>query len=97
MSPTRRWEDRAVLEFFETSGATCLPRKGRRRSPSHRIVGGRNRAPAGAGYFRGKLAQENDQGRRRFLTIVRATQFFEFVDGIAQSARSGRRFGCRLR
>jgi uncharacterized protein YbjT (DUF2867 family) len=43
-----------------------------------------------SGYFRGKIAQENlIKASSIPYTIVRATQFFEFVGGIAQSATEG--------
>ncbi|MDK1482958.1 NmrA family transcriptional regulator, partial [Sinorhizobium sp. 6-117] len=42
------------------------------------------------GYFRAKVAQENlIKASRISYTILRATQFFEFVGGIAQSATVG--------
>jgi uncharacterized protein YbjT (DUF2867 family) len=43
-----------------------------------------------SGYFRAKMAQENlIKASSIPYTIVRATQFFEFVGGIAQSATEG--------
>jgi len=43
-----------------------------------------------SGYFRAKMAQENPIKASSIpYTIVRATQFFEFVGGIAQSATEG--------
>ncbi|MBC8120607.1 MAG: SDR family oxidoreductase, partial [Gemmatimonadaceae bacterium] len=43
-----------------------------------------------SGYFRAKMAQENlIKAASIPYTIVRATQFFEFVGGIAQSATEG--------
>ena len=65
-------------------------RSGRRRRPSRRPVGRRHRPPAASGYFRAKLAQENlIKASEIPYTIVRATQFFEFVGGIAESATEG--------
>ena len=52
-------------------------------------VVGTDRLPA-SGYFRAKMAQENlIKASKIPYTIVRATQFFEFVGGIAQSATDG--------
>ncbi len=43
-----------------------------------------------SGYFRAKMAQENlIKASKVPYTIVRTTQFFEFVNGIAQSATDG--------
>src|SRR6185312_14985513 len=43
-----------------------------------------------SGYFRAKMVQENlIKASKIPYTIVRATQFFEFVGGIAQSATEG--------
>lgn len=85
------WEDRAVLDFFETSGRNLLTAEavaGVRHHVALSIVGS-ERLPDN-GYFRAKLAQEaliKASGLPH--TIVRATQFFEFVGGIAQSATVG--------
>ncbi|ASY73067.1 LysR family transcriptional regulator [Sinorhizobium fredii USDA 205] len=85
------WEDKAVLEFFETSGRNLLAAEaaaGVRHHVSLSIVGS-ERLPDN-GYFRAKVAQENlIKGSRIPYTILRATQFFEFVGGIAQSATVG--------
>ncbi|OCP25164.1 MULTISPECIES: SDR family oxidoreductase [unclassified Ensifer] len=82
------WEDKAVLEFFETSGRNLLAAEaaaGVRHHIALSIVGS-ERLPDN-GYFRAKIAQENlIKASGIPYTILRATQFFEFVDGIAQSA-----------
>ncbi|OCP34909.1 SDR family oxidoreductase [Ensifer sp. LC163] len=82
------WEDKAVLEFFETSGRNLLAAEaaaGVRHHITLSIVGS-ERLPDN-GYFRAKIAQENlIKASGIPYTILRATQFFEFVDGIAQSA-----------
>jgi uncharacterized protein YbjT (DUF2867 family) len=85
------FEDKAVLEFFETSGRNLLAAEaaaGVRHHVALSVVGtGRLLA---SGYFRAKMAQENLIKASRILyTIVRATQFFEFVGAIAQSATDG--------
>jgi uncharacterized protein YbjT (DUF2867 family) len=85
------WEDKAVLQFFETSGRNLLAAEaaaGVRHHVALSIVG-TERLPDN-GYFRAKLAQEAlVKASPVPYTIVRATQFFEFVGGIAQSATVG--------
>lgn len=85
------WEDQAVLEFFETSGRNLLAAEaaaGVRHHVALSIVGS-ERLPDN-GYFRAKVAQENlIKASGIPYTILRATQFFEFVGGIAQSATVG--------
>src|SRR5262249_58169735 len=86
-----QWEDKAVLEFFETAGRNLLTAEtaaGVRHHIALSIVGA-DRLPA-SGYLRAKLAQENVIKASKIpFTIVRSTQFFEFVKGIAQSATEG--------
>ncbi|MEX1230781.1 MAG: SDR family oxidoreductase [Planctomycetaceae bacterium] len=86
------WEDDAVLAFFETSGRNLLTSEAA-AGVSHHValsVVGTDRLLA-SGYFRAKLAQENLIKTSPIpYTIMRATQFFEFVGGIAQSATEGR-------
>ena len=85
------WEDQAVLEFFETSSRNLLAAEaaaGVRHHIALSIVGS-ERLPDN-GYFRAKVAQENlIKASGMPYTILRATQFFEFVGGIAQSATVG--------
>lgn len=85
------WEDKAVLDFFETSGRNLLAAEAA-AGVGHHIalsVVGTERLLA-SGYFRAKMAQETlIQASPVPYTIVRATQFFEFVDGIVQSATDG--------
>ena len=85
------WEDKAVLEFFETSGRNLLAAEAA-AGVGHHIalsVVGTERLLA-SGYFRAKMAQENlIKASKVPYTIVRATQFFEFVKGIAQAATEG--------
>ena len=86
-----QWDDKAVLEFFETAGRNLLAAEagaGVRHHVALSIVGA-DRLPA-SGYLRAKLAQENlIKASKVPFTIVRSTQFFEFVKGIAQSATEG--------
>lgn len=85
------WEDKAVLEFFETSGRNLLAAE-EAAGVGHHValsVVGTERLLA-SGYFRAKIAQETlIKASPIPYTIVRATQFFEFVGGIAQSATEG--------
>lgn len=85
------WEDKAVLEFFETSGRNLLAAEAAAGVGHHVALSvvGTDRMLA-SGYFRAKMAQENlIKASSIPYTIVRATQFFEFVGGIAQSATEG--------
>jgi uncharacterized protein YbjT (DUF2867 family) len=85
------FEDKAVLEFFETAGRNILAAEAAAGVQHHVALSvvGTDRMLA-SGYFRAKLAQENlIKAAKIPYTIVRATQFFEFVDGIAQAATSG--------
>ncbi len=85
------WEDKAVLEFFETSGRNLLAAEADAGVGHHVALSvvGTERLLA-SGYFRGKMAQENlIKASPIPYTIVRATQFFEFVGGIAQFATEG--------
>ena len=85
------WEDNAVLAFFETSGWNLLAAEAAAGAGHHVALSvvGTERLLA-SGYFRTKMAQEKlIQASPIPYTIVRATQFFEFVGGIAQSATEG--------
>jgi uncharacterized protein YbjT (DUF2867 family) len=85
------WEDNAVLAFFETSGRNLLAAEAAAGVGHHVALSvvGTDRLLA-AGYFRAKMAQEKlIKASPIPYTIVRATQFFEFVGGIAQSATEG--------
>src|SRR5258706_1132185 len=85
------WEDKAVLEFFETSSRNRLAAEAAAGVGHHVALSvvGTDRMLA-SGYFRAKMAQENlIKASKVPYTILRATQFFEFVDGIAQSATDG--------
>jgi len=85
------FEDKAVLEFFQTSGRNLLA-AGRKAGVRHHLalsVVGTDRLTE-SGYFRAKIAQEaliRESGLP--YTIVHSTQFFEFLGAIAQSATQG--------
>jgi len=86
------WEDKAVLEFFETSTSNVLAAEAKTGVGHHVALSivGCDRLPA-SGYLRAKIAQEKLIKTSPIpYTIVRATQFFEFVKGIADSATNGR-------
>src|SRR6184192_3215166 len=85
------WEDKAVMAFFETSGRNLLAAEAAAGVGHHVALSvvGTDRLLA-SGYFRAKMAQENlIKASPIPYTIVRATQFFEFVGAIAQGAASG--------
>ena len=85
------WEDQAVMEFFETAGRNLLAAEAAAGVGHHVALSvvGTDRMLA-SGYFRAKMAQENlIKAAKIPYTIVRATQFFEFVGGIADSATDG--------
>src|SRR5947207_13680101 len=87
------FEDRAVLEFFETSGRNLVPAEaaaGVRHHIALSIVG-IDRTPDN-GYFRAKVAQEKlIEASGLPYTIIRSTQFLEFLGGIAASSAAGHR------
>jgi uncharacterized protein YbjT (DUF2867 family) len=85
------WEDAAVLKFFEDSSRNLLAAEaaaGVRHHIALSVVG-TDRMLA-SGYFRAKMAQENLITAAKVpYTIVRATQFFEFVGAIAEYGADG--------
>ena len=85
------FEDAAVMAFFETSGRNLLPAEaaaGVRHHIALSIVG-IDRTPDN-GYFRAKVAQEHlIEASGIPYTIIRATQFLEFLGGIAASSADG--------
>ena len=85
------WEDAAVLKFFETSTRNLLKYGAEARVKHHvalSVVGTERLLESG--FFRAKMAQENSiQDSSISYTIIRATQFFEFVKGIADISMEG--------
>jgi uncharacterized protein YbjT (DUF2867 family) len=85
------FEDQAVLDFFRTSTSTMLAAEAGAGVEHHVAVSivGADRLPDG-GYLRAKVAQEEliESGGVPY-TIVRATQFFEFLRPIADTATEG--------
>ncbi len=85
------FEDKAVMAFFETSGRNLLAAEAAAGVGHHVALSvvGTERLLA-SGYFRAKIAQEDlIKAAKIPYTIVRSTQFFEFVGSIAQSATDG--------
>src|SRR5213082_1582144 len=91
------FEDKPALDFFETSGRNLLSAAksaGVKHHVALSVVGTDRLTGSGpgslSGYFRAKMAQENlIKASGIPFTIVHATQFFEFVKSIAQSATGG--------
>lgn len=85
------FEDKAVLEFFETSGRNVHAAEaaaGVRHHVALSIVGA-DRTPEN-GYFRAKVAQERlIEASGVPYTIIRSTQFMEFLRGIADAGTDG--------
>jgi uncharacterized protein YbjT (DUF2867 family) len=85
------WEDAAVLKFFETSTRNLLANEAAAGVGHHvalSVVGTERLLESG--FFRAKLAQENlIKASSIPYSIVRATQFFEFVKPIADFATVG--------
>ncbi len=91
VSNSPSWADDDVLEFFTTSTRNLLEAE-RAAGVAHHValsIVGAERSPD-SGYMRAKVAQEKvlvESGSP--YSIVRATQFFEFVGGIADSLADG--------
>jgi uncharacterized protein YbjT (DUF2867 family) len=85
------FEDKVAMEFFETSGCNLLAAEAAAGVGHHVALSvvGTDRLQA-MGYFRAKLAQERlIEAAGTPYSIVRATQFFEFVGAIAQESTVG--------
>ena len=85
------WEDSAVLNFFETSTRNLLKyaaEAGLKHFVAVSVVGTDRLSESG--YFRAKIAQEKLINSSTIpYTIVRATQFYEFLKGIADISMQG--------
>src|SRR5215468_6428756 len=85
------FEDKAVLEFFQTSGRNLLAAETAAGVGHHVALSivGTDRTPDN-GYFRAKVAQEKlIKASGIPYTIIRSTQFLEFLKGIAASSADG--------
>ena len=91
VSNSPSWEDNAVMKFFETSTRNLLAHEAAAGVGHHvalSVVGSERMLESG--YFRAKIAQENlIKSSSIPYSIVRATQFFEFIKGIADFSTSG--------
>jgi uncharacterized protein YbjT (DUF2867 family) len=91
VSNSPSFEDDAVLDFFQTSSRNILNAEHAARVGHHVALSivGSDRLPD-SGYLRAKVAQEQlIEASSIPYTIVRSTQFFEFVDSIADAATDG--------
>ncbi|HEY1467482.1 MAG TPA: SDR family oxidoreductase [Candidatus Acidoferrum sp.] len=85
------WEDSAVMKFFETSTRNLLSYEAAAGVGHHVALSvvGSERMPD-SGYFRAKVAQERLIKESSIpYSIVRATQFFEFLKGLADISMDG--------
>lgn len=91
VSNSPSFEERAVLEFFEASGRNLLAAEAEAGVEHHLALSivGTDRLPEN-GYFRAKVAQEKlIKASKIPYTILRATQFFEFIAGIIDTGDDG--------
>jgi uncharacterized protein YbjT (DUF2867 family) len=85
------WEDAAVMKFFDTSTRNLLAAEAKAGVRHHVALSvvGTDRLQE-SGYFRAMLVQEKLIAASDIpYTIVHATQFFEFLGGIAQASTDG--------
>jgi uncharacterized protein YbjT (DUF2867 family) len=85
------WDDAAVLDFFQTSSRNLLAAEAAAGVGHHVTLSvvGTDRLPD-SGYFRAKVAQEEIVRAGAIpYTVLRATQFFEFIGRIADSGTDG--------
>jgi len=91
VSNSPSWEDAAVLKFFETSTRNLLTYEaaaGVRHHVALSVVGTERLSESG--YFRAKIAQEKIIKNSAIpYSIVHATQFFEFLKGLADISFDG--------
>ena len=84
------FEDKAVLEFFETSGRNLLAAEAAASAGHHVALSIVGIDRSDNGYFRAKLAQEKlIKSAGIPYTIIRSTQFMEFLRAIADSGTEG--------
>ncbi len=85
------FEDKAAMDFFQTAGRNLTAAEvaaGVKHHVALSVVG--TERLQDSGYFRAKLAQEEQIKTSPIpYTLLRATQFFEFIRGIAQSGTKG--------
>src|SRR5689334_2693906 len=84
------FEDKAVLEFFQTSGRNLVGAETAAGVRHHVALSIVAIDRTDNGYFRAKVAQEKlIEGAGIPYTIIRSTQFMEFLKGIADSSADG--------
>jgi uncharacterized protein YbjT (DUF2867 family) len=84
------FEDKAVLEFFQTSGRNLLAAEAAAAVRHHVALSIVGTDRSDNGYFRAKVAQEKLIETSGIpYTIIRSTQFMEFLKGIADSSADG--------
>jgi uncharacterized protein YbjT (DUF2867 family) len=91
VSNSPSWDDAAVLKFFETSTRNLLASEATAGVGHHVALSvvGTDRLSE-SGYFRAKIAQEKlIRGSSTPYSIVHATQFFEFLKGLADISSDG--------
>jgi uncharacterized protein YbjT (DUF2867 family) len=85
------WDDDAVLDFFTTSTRNLMAAEGKAGVGHHVAVSivGADRLPD-SGYLRAKAAQEAEvEAGGTPFTILRSTQFFEFLPQIVEAGAEG--------
>jgi uncharacterized protein YbjT (DUF2867 family) len=85
------WDDAAVMDFFQTSSRNILAAESAAGVSHHVVLSivGADRL-SDSGYLRAKLAQEEAVKAASIpYTILRATQFFEFIGRIVDSSTEG--------
>lgn len=93
VSNSPSWEETAVLKFFETSTRNLLTYEATAGVGHHVALSvvGTDRLSE-SGYFRAKIAQEKlIKGSPIPYSIVQATQFFEFLKGLADISSDGKK------
>ena len=91
VSNSPSWDDTAVLKFFETSTRNLLTSEAAANVGHHVALSvvGTDRLSE-SGYFRAKIAQEKMIKNSAIpYSIVQATQFFEFLKGLADISFDG--------
>src|SRR3954454_16817005 len=84
-------EDKAAMDFFETSGRNLLAAEAAAGVKHHVALSvvGAERLPE-SGYLRAKVAQEKlIKASRIPYTILHSTQFFEFIHGLLEAGADG--------
>src|SRR6516225_9072115 len=84
------FEEKAGLEFFQTSGGNLVAAEAAAGIRHHVVLSIVGTDRSDNGYFRAKVAQEKlIEASGIPYTIIRSTQFLEFLSGIADSSTEG--------